>query len=209
VVFASKASDLVNNDTNGSSDIFVRDRQQNLTLLASRSQLDPVPGHGSSHRSIIGADGHSVLYCSLASDLTAQDFNNQQDLFLLRWSSDDSDLDGLDDDWELVYFGTLTRNGLGDFDSDGSSDGQEFQAGTDPINSGSVLRVITVTLLGGETRIFWAATPGKSYQVQFKDDVTDDPWADLPGIVTASSSTAMGVDSSSRPHRFYRVALAQ
>lgn len=44
----------------------------------------------------------------------------------------DSDCDGMDDAWELYYFGDLTRDGTGDFDGDGISDLDEFLLGTDP-----------------------------------------------------------------------------
>ena len=36
--------------------------------------------------------------------------------------SNDSDCDGMDDDWELEQFGTLDRDGTGDFDNDGVID---------------------------------------------------------------------------------------
>jgi hypothetical protein len=49
----------------------------------------------------------------------------------------DADGDGMSDDWELQYFGTLARNGTGDFDGDGLLDLQEFNAGTNPNNQDS------------------------------------------------------------------------
>ena len=44
----------------------------------------------------------------------------------------DSDHDGLPDDWEMKYFGTLDRDGTGDYDGDGISDLDEYRNGTDP-----------------------------------------------------------------------------
>ena len=44
----------------------------------------------------------------------------------------DTDGDGLDDDWEMQHFGTLARDGSGDFDRDGISDLDEFENETDP-----------------------------------------------------------------------------
>jgi hypothetical protein len=40
----------------------------------------------------------------------------------------DSDEDGMDDGWEWLNFGTLARDGFGDFDGDGSLDIEEFLA---------------------------------------------------------------------------------
>ena len=48
-----------------------------------------------------------------------------------------SDGDPLPDEWEFAAFGSLGRDGSGDFDSDGLSDLAEFQAGTDPLSSDS------------------------------------------------------------------------
>jgi len=46
-----------------------------------------------------------------------------------------SDGDQIPDEWEFAAFGTLGRDGAGDFDSDGLSDLAEFRAGTDPLSS--------------------------------------------------------------------------
>ncbi len=45
----------------------------------------------------------------------------------------DTDGDGMDDEWEMRYFGTLDRDGTGDFDRDGISDRDEFLMATDPV----------------------------------------------------------------------------
>lgn len=50
----------------------------------------------------------------------------------------DTDGDGLPDDWENAHFGNLSRNGNDDFDNDGFSDREEFNAGTDPKDDKSV-----------------------------------------------------------------------
>ncbi len=50
-------------------------------------------------------------------------------------SSFDNDLDGMNDDWEMLHFGTLDRDGKGDFDNDGILDIDEFKYGTDPASS--------------------------------------------------------------------------
>jgi len=44
----------------------------------------------------------------------------------------DTDGDGLDDTWELTHFGDLNQFASGDYDSDGISNLDEFNAGSDP-----------------------------------------------------------------------------
>jgi len=44
----------------------------------------------------------------------------------------DTDGDGLPDDWEIDNFGDLDEDAEGDFDSDGVSNGGEYEGGTDP-----------------------------------------------------------------------------
>ena len=44
-----------------------------------------------------------------------------------------SDGDALPDEWELAHFGSLARDGSADFDGDGTTDYEEYLAGTDPV----------------------------------------------------------------------------
>ena len=159
---------------------------------------------------MMAANGRTVVFQSFATDLIPGDYNDRRDVFVLQLGEADSDADGLDDGWEMAYFGTLARDGKADFDNDGQSDWQEFLAGTDPTKSGSVLRIMTLTVSGaGATKVIWSAAPGRSYQVEFKDNLSDSNWNCFPDFITASSTTASFLDnSSSADHRFYRVRLA-
>ena len=209
VVFASQASDLVPDDANAASDIFVRDLQRNLTLLVSRGPTGQ-PGRGASVKPVLGADGATVVFTSLAPDLVAGDYNDARDLFVLRFAQPDSDADGLDDDWEMAYFSTLARDGTGDFDGDGLTDFQEFLAGTDPTNAGSVLRVFILRSVSSPAvTLLWPATPGRTYHVQYKDDLATGPWTDLPGQPEYAQNTGAQQDTTAAvgARRFYRVIL--
>src|SRR6266850_2101705 len=187
--------------------LYCRDRALNQTLL-----LTPNPeGLGllkaTGAQLAVSRDGRTAVFRSFASDLVAGDYNDKQDVFVLRLGSGDSDGDGMDDDWEMAYFNTLSRDGSGDFGGDGKTDLEEFRAGTDPSNRDSVLRVITLTRSGGGTTIFWNAVLGRSYRVEFKDSVEAPGWSTVSGQVQISGSTAWIDDQSaaSAGRRFYRV----
>ncbi len=210
VVFASRADNLVSDDTNHTTDIFVYDRAQRATLLVSRGSQTGGPANALSTLPVLAPDGRTIVFASFASDLAPGDFSTARDIYVLRLGGPDTDADGLDDEWEMAYFDTLSRDGTGDFDGDGSTDLQEFRAGTDPTDRASILRVLTIDSLDGSSRtILWTAQPGRSYRVQFKRDVTDPDWTDLPGIVSSTGTTGSKEDTSAvgEVRRFYRVVL--
>ncbi|MCS6908422.1 MAG: hypothetical protein RML93_11150, partial [Anaerolineales bacterium] len=81
VAFWSDASNLVPNDTNGVSDIFVHDRQTGETRRVSVSSTG-VQANMVSYFPSISADGRYVAYNSIASNLVSGDSNGEFDVFV-------------------------------------------------------------------------------------------------------------------------------
>lgn len=81
VTFHSWATNLVPNDTNGTFDVFVRDRQAGVTERVSVAS-DGTQGNGMSTGSTISADGRYVAFRSAADKLVPNDTNNQLDIFV-------------------------------------------------------------------------------------------------------------------------------
>jgi len=81
VVFRSDASNLVPNDTNGRSDIFVRDRQLGTTTRVSVAS-GGVQSNSNSQNVAITADGRYVFFTSYADNLVGSDFNGNPDIFV-------------------------------------------------------------------------------------------------------------------------------
>lgn len=212
VLFRSRASNLAANDTNDMSDVFLRDLTLGRTILLSLNRDATGAGNQFSGNPVMSADGSTILFETYASDLITGDYNEARDIMVLRLSRSDTDGDGLPDDWELAYFNGLQRDGNSDSDGDGQTDGMEFQAGTDPTNVGSILRVITLSPPAvGPVQVFWSAVPGKTYRVQFKVSVSNPNWNDLAGDVTATDATGAKEDTAAgaAPERYYRVLLVQ
>jgi hypothetical protein len=82
VAFVSNASDLVSNDTNNTTDVFVRDLQNGTIALASVNLAGTNGGNGYSFHPSISADGRVVAFESAASDLVSNDTNSIGDIFV-------------------------------------------------------------------------------------------------------------------------------
>ncbi len=209
VAFSTRLTNALAGDFNSRSDVYVYDRAQRSTLLISRSRIGDGPAAGSSTEPVMARDGRSVVFQSFANDLVDGDYNQERDIFILRLGVGDSDNDGMDDDWEVAHFGNLSRDGAGDQDADGQTDLQEFLAGTDPANSGSILRVLTITPMGGgSTTVVWSAVVGRDYIVQFKDSL-DAGWTNASSVIEANTTSISFTHNSSSPRRFYRVVAVQ
>ncbi|MCL5292157.1 MAG: DNRLRE domain-containing protein [Actinobacteria bacterium] len=81
VAFESNASNLVPGDTNNKSDVFVHDRTNHTTERVSVSSSGE-QGNDNSTNPFISADGVSVAFSSMASNLVPGDTNNAQDVFV-------------------------------------------------------------------------------------------------------------------------------
>jgi Calx-beta domain/WD40-like Beta Propeller Repeat len=73
VAFVSDATDLTANDTNNSSDVFVRDRQTGQTILVSVNAAGTGPGDQYSRAPTITSDGRYVAFISASSNLVMDD----------------------------------------------------------------------------------------------------------------------------------------
>lgn len=81
IVYHSEADNLVPNDTNNESDIFLKDRQTGITRRVNLSLLG-VQGNGPSSNPAISANGRFLVFQSQATNLVPNDTNNSIDTFL-------------------------------------------------------------------------------------------------------------------------------
>lgn len=90
----------------------------------------------------------------------------------------DSDGDGLNDDWATAF--DLAGAGADD-DGDGSANGHEYRAGTDPANPASAFKISSQTATG----LVWSASHGKSYAFE----ISGDQGASWTGLATNAAPT--------------------
>ncbi len=116
--------------------------------------------------------------------------------------------------WQMTYFGCTNcpaADPNNDFDGDGMGNLQEFLAGTDPTNSVSAFRILSVTTAGNDVNLVWQGGPGKTGVVQAASGEYSTNFADISGgIVIPASGITNHLDTGGAtnvPSRFYRVRL--
>ena len=118
--------------------------------------------------------------------------------------------DGLPVPWLLSNFGTTNVNASADPDHDGMSNAQEYQAGTNPNDANSVLRITAESFAPGGTtaNLTWNSVSTRVYFIQKNLNLATPIWADSGlGLISPSlgSSTTIGFTDTNVPVRFYRV----
>ena len=124
----------------------------------------------------------------------------------------DFDHDHIDDLWE-AQFGLMTNNAADaqlDLDGDLMSNLQEYQAGTVPTDSNSVLRADGFLVNGGEASFHFLAISNRTYSVQFSDAVTNAPWINWSNVAAASVNRTLFVTNSPGAlRRYFRIVTPQ
>lgn len=83
VVFSSLATNLVDGDANGVSDIFMHDRNTSTTTRLSMAAGGDVEADGASTLPVISQDGTVVAFDSDATNIVEGDSNERNDVFVL------------------------------------------------------------------------------------------------------------------------------
>ena len=100
---------------------------------------------------------------------------------------EDTDDDGMADEWERDMFQGLSRDGAGDFDGDGSSDIAEFAAGTNAQDPNSHLAT-GLSAPGDPSSLFirWEGRESRTYRVQYASRLNPPDWRNLSDEISAA-----------------------
>ncbi|MBN1670365.1 MAG: hypothetical protein JXR37_05005 [Kiritimatiellae bacterium] len=130
----------------------------------------------------------------------------------------DGDRDGMHDDWEALYFGSLTNAAPGsDADDDGVPDAAEYIAGSDPTNAADYAAVdievsgnaVVVSFSALEATGTGYADCARYYSLEARTNLNDTVWSPVPNAtnilgegqpVAYTNSAAEGAD-------FYRLRI--
>jgi len=120
---------------------------------------------------------------------------------------------GLPIAWLLLNFGTTNVNANADPDHDGMSNAEEYEAGTDPNDASSNLRVTAYNFSHGGTNasLTWSSVPTRVYALERTPKLAPPVWADSGlGLIApgAGPTTTAAFKDTNAPARFYRVQAA-
>ena len=121
------------------------------------------------------------------------------------------DGNGLPIAWELEYFGTTNISADADPDGDGMSNAQEYQAGTNPTDPTSNLRITAISgnTVGSTATLTWTSVSSRLYYVEERTNLTFGAWATnvTLGVVSPDlgSTTTRNLADSPASNRFFRV----
>jgi hypothetical protein len=213
VAYRSFASNIVPGISNAPS-LFVFDRMTGSNTVLTTGTSDAGWTFWVSQPTVSTNGG--AIFQSWDSGQVLSDLNRVQDVFastVNTVSLADSDGDGIPDWWMIKYFGHATGQ-AGDFsraqddaDGDGMTNLQEFLTGTDPTdpNSFFAIQISTVAVSGNKVLLTWPAVPGKSYLVQYKDELSSPTWLNFSGGVAVVAHQGSITILASQASRSYRV----
>ena len=64
---------------------------------------------------------------------------------------------------------------------------------------------LTISVVGNRAVLKWADTPGRSYEVFYKESLSNDAWLELPVVLTVDGSVVTATDEAGGEQRFYQV----
>ncbi|MDP4623820.1 MAG: lamin tail domain-containing protein [Akkermansiaceae bacterium] len=81
-----------------------------------------------------------------------------------------------------------------DSDQDGQFNWEEYSAGTNPLDATSVFKVTDTQKSGSQLLVTWNAVEGKTYSIQFKENLTEGTWSTVhSGVAGVAPEMTMGV----------------
>ncbi|MGI9086369.1 MAG: hypothetical protein ACR2HH_01290 [Chthoniobacterales bacterium] len=162
-------------------------------------------GSFTAHLSAIVPTGYAIAATATSSNGNTSEFSGTTIV------PPPSDSDGLPDQWMLAHFGHVTpltgEHANEDKDGDGFTNLQEFRAGTNPNSVTGRFQFTAIARSGNDRVLAFASVAGKTYRIDYKDDLLAATWILLEDQVSAIGSSTQITDSGAGPRRFYRTVI--
>ena len=123
----------------------------------------------------------------------------------------DTDGDGLPDDWETVHKLNILNatDAAGDEDGDGFTNRQEYEAGTDPHDAPSHLRIESLSAAGSNSwSLQFQARSNLTYTVEAQPEFSTPTWLRVFDVAAAATNRLLEINLPRRetsPPRYFRL----
>ncbi|MFZ0829017.1 MAG: hypothetical protein WAO02_16505 [Verrucomicrobiia bacterium] len=222
LVYETKAA-LDATDTNTIKDVYLYDILARTNYLISHNLYGNGAGDGASDSPVISPDGRFVAYRSAADNLVPGDSNGVPDVFIYdrtsgattllsasvlgnRSGDNRSLLPAFSGDGRTLVFQSAASDLVGTNDWNHASDLFAFNLYAAGMIPNFYVQVSPAASLNQNPMLIWPVLAGKTYQVEFKNNLTDPVWQTLPGNVTILGSTGHFTDSTPvTGQRFYQI----
>jgi Tol biopolymer transport system component len=195
------------------SDVYLYDFQTGTNLLISENPNTLQPANGNSDSPAISADGRFIAYRSAATDLVAGSTNGLPQLIVYDRLANSNSL------FSVAATGAASgdnRSMTPEFSPDGRTlvfTSWASNLAADDFNHFSDLFAfeflyvnVTLGAPGQGPTLTWPYVSGHSYQVEYKNNLTDNAWQQLAGTVNINGNQAWMMDPAPvSSQRFYRV----
>ncbi len=167
----------------------------------------PLAARREAHTAVQFADGRILLMGGYINNDGSGDMRSTE-FYAFRL---DSDLDGMEDEWELAngFDPTRREDAVEDADGDGHTNLQEFLAGTDPHDPLNVLKIEPPQIIAQKMQIRFPTVIGKYYRVEKSNAPGLGSWVAVASNIPGNGQSAAisdPVDLGAVPW-FYRVLL--
>jgi hypothetical protein len=117
--------------------------------------------------------------------------------------------DGLPIAWLLTYFGTTNVNANADPTGKGMTVAQDYLAGTNPNQAGSILKITEASFStgGASASLTWDSVPTRYYHIEEALSLNPANWTtNSVGLISPQgASTTSTITDVDAPNRFYRI----
>ena len=111
---------------------------------------------------------------------------------------------GVDDDWQELYFPGQSFSRNADPDGDGFSNLFEFLAGSSPVDGGDFIRTSLIQE-GGAWRLEWSSAPQRTYIVESSEDLT--AWTPVATVTAMGSHCSHSLGGALGTARYFRLQI--
>ncbi len=212
---------LSDSSLTGRTQVYVWDAATGSNILVSVN-MNGQPAQGRSTLVDITPDGNRIVFNSDAEDLVATDHNGWTDVYVrdlavnqTRLLSENRRHTGSGNGLSVATALSGDGNSVVFYSAASDLIANDLNGAVDifvrPIIDASEFQITgLVRQPDASLRLTWAAVPGRTYRLQFKDTLDDVIWNDLAGdIVSSDASAQADVASAYQDSRYFRVVLVK